>query len=334
MCCRRHGAGGMFLIRRDTIVKNAGAKVQTQAQRKRHALFRNREVLGAYAIVIPVTAYFVLRHYYPIFFAFFVSFSNYELLTGRFSYVGLDNYIEAFTDYRSIRSLINTSFFVLGQVTGVTLTGLLFALLLDRLGRATVVFRTIYFMPMVVSLVAISSLWMWIYHRDLGLLNWILGKVGISKIGWLVDPGYALLSVILMSVWRGMGFSMVIFLAGLTNIPEQFYDAAEVDGANRIQTTRMVTIPLLVPIILLVVVVNTMGAFKVFTQVYVMGQKGGTYFGGPMNSTLTIVLKVYESSFVDLRIGVGQALAFVLTAIVLTVTMVQRKLFSRFDFEY
>jgi multiple sugar transport system permease protein len=135
-------------------------------------------------------------------------------------------------------------------------------------------------------------------------------------------------------VWRGMGFSMVIFLAGLTNIPDQFYDAAEVDGANGWQTTRMVTIPLLVPILLLVVVVNTIGAFKVFTQMYVMGQKGGTYFGGPMNSTLTIVLKVYESSFVDLRIGLGQALAFVLTIIVLSITAVQRRLFRRFDFEY
>ena len=137
-----------------------------------------------------------------------------------------------------------------------------------------------------------------------------------------------------MNVWREMGFALVIFMAGLQTIPEHFYDAARVDGASAWQVARRVTIPLLTPITLLVVVVNTIGAFKVFTQVFVMGQQGGTYFGGPMNSTLTIVLKIYETSFTDFRIGAGQALAFVLTAIVVVVTTIQRKAFKRFDYDY
>ena len=294
----------------------------------------NRELVTTYAIVLVLMAYFALRHLYPTLFAFFVSFSKYDLLTGAFSFVGLDNYFDAFTDQRSVRSIINTSIYVVGNVAGVTLLGLVFALLLDRMGTGSVVLRTIYFMPVVVSVVALSQLWIWIYHRDLGLLNWALSLVGIGKVGWLVDTRYALTSIIIMNVWREMGFALVIFLAGLKTIPEHFYDAARVDGAGAWQVARRITIPLLTPITLLVVVVNTIGAFKVFTQVFVMGQQGGTYFGGPMNSTLTIVLKIYETSFTDFRIGAGQSLAFVLTAIVVLITTLQRKAFKRFDYEY
>ena len=136
------------------------------------------------------------------------------------------------------------------------------------------VLRTIYFMPVVVSVVALSQLWIWIYHRDLGLLNWALSMVGIGKIGWLVDTRYALSSIIIMNVWREMGFALVIFMAGLKTIPEALLRCRRVDGASAWQVARRVTIPLLTPITLLVVVVNTIGAFKVFTQVFVMGPAG------------------------------------------------------------
>ena len=294
----------------------------------------NRELVTTYVIVAVLMAYFALRHFYPTLFAFFVSFNKYDLLTGAFSFVGIDNYLDTFTDQRSLRSIANTSIYVVGNVVGDTLLGLFFALLLDRMGRGSVVLRTIYFMPVVVSVVALAQLWIWIYHRDLGLLNWALSLVGIGKVGWLVDTRYALSSIIIMNVWREMGFALVIFMAGLKTIPEHFYDAARVDGASAWQVARRVTIPLLTPITLLVVVVNTIGAFKVFTQVFVMGQQGGTYFGGPMNSTLTIVLKIYETSFTDFRIGAGQSLAFVLTAIVVVITTLQRKAFKRFDYDY
>ena len=222
----------------------------------------NRELITTWAIVAVLMAYFALRHFYPTLFAFFVSFNKYDLLTGAFSFVGIDNYIDTFTDQRSLRSIANTSIYVVGNVVGDTLLGLTFALLLDRLGKGSVVLRTIYFMPVVVSVVALSQLWIWIYHRDLGLLNWALSMVGIGKIGWLVDTRYALSSIIIMNVWREMGFALVIFMAGLKTIPEHFYDAARVDGASAWQVARRVTIPLLTPITLLVVVVNTIGAFK------------------------------------------------------------------------
>ena len=188
----------------------------------------NRELVTTYAIVPVLMAYFGLRHFYPTLFAFFVSFNKYDLLTGAFSFVGIDNYIDTFTDQRSMRSIANTSIYVVGD----TLLGLFFALLLDRMGKGSVVLRTIYFMPVVVSVVALSQLWIWIYHRDLGLLNWALSLVGIGKVGWLVDTRYALSSIIIMNVWREMGFALVIFLAGLNTIPEHFYDAARVDGAS------------------------------------------------------------------------------------------------------
>ena len=203
----------------------------------------NRELVTTYAIVLVLMAYFGLRHFYPTLFAFFVSFNKYDLLTGAFSFVGIDNYIDTFTDQRSMRSIANTSIYVVGNVVGDTLLGLFFALLLDRMGKGSVVLRTIYFMPVVVSVVALSQLWIWIYHRDLGLLNWALSLVGIGKVGWLVDTRYALSSIIIMNVWREMGFALVIFLAGLNTIPEHFYDAARGDGASAWQVARRVTIP-------------------------------------------------------------------------------------------
>jgi multiple sugar transport system permease protein len=294
---------------------------------------RGRESLGAYAILAPILGFFVLIHFYPILFAFFVSFNKYDLFTGAFAFVGLDNYFEVFTDPVTVRAMLNTAAYVIGVVTGGTSIGLFFALVLDRIGKGSVVYRTIFFMPMVVSLVAISQLWTWIYDRDSGILNWVLGGLGFGKIGWLTDPTYALSSIIIMTIWRAMGYSMVIFLAGLKAIPEEFYEAAQCDGATAVQVARHITIPLLVPILLLALVVNTINSFKVFTQVYVMSS-GVIYKGGPQNSTNTFVLQIYQLSFVDFRIGVGQALAFVLTAIVLAITFVQRRFFSRFDYRY
>jgi multiple sugar transport system permease protein len=297
-------------------------------------LFRRQsEAISAYLFLIPVLIFFLGLHYYPIVFALFVSFNEYDLLTGAFSFAAFDNYIEILTEPIQLRAMLNTFIYVIGVVTGGTLVGLLVAIALDRLGSFSILHRTIFFMPMVVSLVAISQLWMWIYDRDTGILNFVITTIGFNKIGWLTDPKFALGSIIIMNVWRTMGFSMVIFMAGLKAIPEYFYEAAQADGASRIQVTKMITIPLLVPIILLAVVVNTIGAFKVFTQVYIMSS-GVIHKGGPMNSTLTIVLQIYQLSFLDFRLGVGQAFAFILAVIVLVLTYLQRKFFARFDFSY
>jgi len=309
--------------------------IAASATNKLRGVFRkHHEEVSAYLFLVPIFAFFLAIHYYPVFFALFVSFNAYDLLTGAFTFVGLDNYFEIFTDPIHWRAMVNTFVYVVGVVTGGTFIGLVVALFLDRMSRGSVVYRTIFFMPMVVSLVAISQLWMWIYNRDIGILNFVFERLGATtKIGWLTDPKYALGSIIVMTIWRAMGFSMVIFLAGLKAIPENFYEAARVDGASGFQVTRSITIPLLVPILLLAVVVNTMGSFKVFTQMFVMSS-GVIHKGGPMNSTLTIVLQIYQLSFLDFRLGVGQAFAFILAAIVLLLTYFQRRFFNRFDYSY
>lgn len=297
-----------------------------------------RSVLGsetavAYLLLLPILAFFLIRFYLPIIFSLIVSFTRYDLLTGAITFIGLDNYISLFTDYRNIRAITNTFMFVLGEVTGSTILGLFFALILDRLPKYSTVFRTIFFMPMVVSIVAVSQVWMWIYHRDIGILNWILTSMGFEKVGWLVNPRYTLMSITIMSIWRQMGYSMVIFLAGLSNIPEHYYEAAKIDGAKSSQIMRHITVPLLIHITLLVLVVNTINAFRVFTQVYVMGD-AKTFYGGPQNSTLTIVLQIYQLSFVEFRLGAAQAMAMVLLVIVITITVIQRKVLSRYNYEY
>jgi ABC-type sugar transport system permease subunit len=307
--------------------------VQRYTRPKQKSIVFRGEAATAYLLLLPILAFFLIRFYLPILFSLVVSFTRYDLLTGAITYIGIDNYISLFTDYRNLRAITNTFLFVMGEVTGSTVLGLLFALLLDRLPKYSTVFRTIFFMPMVVSIVAVSQVWMWIYHRDIGILNWILTSMGFEKVGWLVNPRYTLMSITIMSIWRQMGYSMVIFLAGLSNIPEHFYEAGKIDGANSVQIMRHITVPLLIHITLLVLVVNTINAFRVFTQVYVMGD-AKTFFGGPQNSTLTIVLQIYQLSFVEFRLGAAQAMAMVLLAIVITITVIQRKVLSRYNYEY
>ena len=231
-------------------------------------------------------------------------------------FVGLANYVELFTkDAIFIRALENTAIFTLfGMLIGPAL-GLATALLLNQKVRFQAFFRTAYFLPVMTSLVVTATIWRMLLNRN-GLLNDFLALFGMSPIGWLSDPHFALPSIIAASIWQGFGFETVIFLAALQAIPRDLYAAAAVDGAGTLRKFRHVTLPELRPVLIFVFIVGIIGSFQVFDQVFVMTR------GGPVNSTTTLVYYLY-SRFLSLRLGYASAIAYVLFAILALFSFLQ-----------
>jgi len=178
-------------------------------------------------------------------------------------------------------------------------------------------FRTIYFTPFVTTLVAVAIVWRYLYHTRYGLLNYTLGALGVAPVDWLGDPRWAMPAIILMAVWKNFGYNMLIFIAGLQSIPDELYDAANVDGAGPVRQFFNVTLPMLRPTVLFVSVITMIGYFQLFAEPYVMTQ------GGPLRSTTSVVLLMYEEGFRWWRMGYAAAIAFVLFVVILAFTLVQ-----------
>ncbi|MBP7147908.1 MAG: sugar ABC transporter permease [Acidobacteria bacterium] len=243
--------------------------------------------------------------------------------TGNVRFVGLRNYVRELGNPVFWQALGNTFYFVLvgGPLNIAAALGA--AMLLNsRLARFKGLFRTIYFAPVVTSLVAVAVIWRYIYHPRFGLLNLALGLVGIDPVNWLGDTRWAMPSIILLSVWKNFGYNMIIFVAGLQSIPEQLYEAARIDGAGPWRQFRSVTLPMLRPTLVFVGLITMIGYFQVFAEPYVMS--GGT--GGPLNSTLTVVFHMYAEGFRWWNLGQSAAIAFILFLVVLAATLVQLRL--------
>jgi ABC-type sugar transport system permease subunit len=236
-------------------------------------------------------------------------------------FVGMNNYIELLTsDKIFIKSLVNTTVFVLlGMSVGPTL-GLLTALMLNQNVHFRSLFRTAYYLPVMTSLVVVATIWVMLYNRN-GLFNTILQNIGLSKIGWLSDPHYSLVSIVIASVWQGFGFETVVFLAALQSIPRELYEAAMMDGAGAWAQFRYITLPSLRPVILFVYIIGIIGSYQVFDQVFVMTA------GGPVYSTSTIVHYLF-TKFQDLRLGYASAIAYILFAVLVVFSYLQMR-FSR-----
>jgi multiple sugar transport system permease protein len=252
--------------------------------------------------------------------AFGVSLTRWDL-TSPPEWVGLANYHAMIAlDPLSRVSFLNTLYYVVGTVPIGVAFSLLFAVAMNQKIRGVILYRTAYFLPVISSTVAISLLWEWIYHPEYGLLNFLLGLLGLPAMRWLSEPSTAMPAIIILSIWRGLGFNMVIFLAGLQAIPQELYEAAEIDGGGSIARFRWVTIPMLSPTIFFVAVLTIISSFQVFDQTYVMTK------GGPLNATTTIVFYIFEEAFEWFHMGYASALGYVLFAIILVFTLVQFRL--------
>lgn len=261
----------------------------------------------------------------PVFIALLLSFSDFDIYAlGSLEYlrfIGLRNYIELFQNPLFWTALGNTVYFVVigGPLSMVVSLGA--ALLIgSKLVKFKTLFRTVFFLPVVTTLVAVAVMWRYLYHPRYGLLNYALGGLGIEPIDWLGDPFWAMPAIILMAVWKNFGYNMIIFLAGLQSIPDLLYEAARIDGANRWRQFWHVTLPMLAPTFLFVAIITMIGYFQLFAEPYVMTQ------GGPSNATLSVVLFMYEQGFRWWNLGSAAAIAFVLFAIILAVTLIQLRL--------
>lgn len=234
-------------------------------------------------------------------------------------FVGLKNYIDLFTHEKYfLKSLWNTTVFVLlGMGIGPSL-GLLTALLLNEKVNFRSFFRTVYYLPVMTSLVVVSTIWVMLYNQN-GLFNSILTGIGLQSVGWLSDPNIAMVSVAIASIWQGFGFETVIFLAALQSIPQELYEAAMIDGASSFQRFLFVTIPSLRYVIAFVYIYGIIGSYQAFDQIFVMTN------GGPLHSTSTVVFFLY-SKFQDLRLGQASAVAYILFAILVIFSAIQMKL--------
>lgn len=272
-----------------------------------------REAITFYLCISPWLIGFVAFVLGPMLASFYFSLTNWTLLSPPV-WAGLDNYARMATDPLVLQSLKITGLFTLAYVPLDLMGGLALALLMNQKVRGISIFRTVYYLPAVISGVAYVVLWMWIFHPSAGLVNTLLAYVGIPGPRWLASPDWALPAIVIMSLW-GLGRSMVIYLAGLQGVPAHLYEAAALDGANTWQQFWAITLPLLTPTIFFNLVLSIIGTAQTFTQAFVATN------GGPLNATLFYVLYLYRQAFQMFRMGYASALAWALFVIVMVLTL-------------
>jgi ABC-type sugar transport system permease subunit len=273
-----------------------------------------------FIVLAPALLFFAFFSVLPILYAFFISFHEMNFLDSPV-FIGLSNYKDLINDRHLFSALSVTTKYAVTTVFIGGFLALVFAILINSVKKGQAIFRAVYFLPVMTSLVAVGVIWSWLYQPRFGLLNSILEIFGIGRQMWLSSPNTALPSAIAASIWQGMGFTIVIFLAGLKGIPESLYEAAEVDGASKLQKVLHVTIPLLRPTFIYLLITGFITGFQVFDQLYVMS--------GPLNSTRGFIELLYVRAFSNYQMGRAAAMAFLLFAIIVTLTLIQFKFASK-----
>lgn len=289
----------------------------TKGPPPRRGSLARRESLTAYGFLMPNLVGFLAFTLLPVVAALLISLTEWDLLRPPV-WAGFDNYVRLWSDPLFHKVLLNTVIYVLGTVPVQMALALLVALALNQRIPGQLFFRTAYFMPVVASTVAVALVWRWIYHADFGLLNSFLYAIGVNDPpNWLSSTGWALPAMIIMSIWQQVGFSMVLFLAGLQGVPQTLYEAATIDGAGPWARFRFITVPMLSSTTFFVLVIGIINSFQVFDQALVMTN------GGPANATNTIVFNIYRYGFQFFQMGYAAAMAWVLFAIIFIVTLAQ-----------
>lgn len=291
------------------------------------ASYERQEAKAALLFILPAFALLAVFIFYPMLQALWISFRHYNLISAESAFAGFGNYGKLFSDDAFLASLRHSFYFTVVVLPVQTAISLGLALLIQREFRGVGFFRTVYFLPVAVSFAIASTIFRLIYNKDYGLLNIVLKGLGLPVLDFLSNPDISMLGIIILCIWRAMGFVMVIFLAGLNNIPDYLYEAAHVDGAGPLQRFYYVTIPLLKRTLAFVVIITTMDALKIFIPIYI------TTSGGPAGSTSTVVHFIYETAFKQMNMGYAAAAAFLFFLLVLAISAVQLRLF-RSDVEY
>ncbi len=277
-----------------------------------------KDNLTGYAFLAPNITGFLIFTLFPVLASLLLAFSKWDILTPM-KFVGIKNFITLFQDKLFWKYFLNTLFFMLGIPIGMAVS-LSLALLVNQKMKRMVIFRTIFFLPVVSSMVAVALLWRWIYNPDFGLLNSFLRWIGISNPPqWLSSTVWAKPAIMIMWIWKGAGYNMLLYLAGLQGIPPQLYEAADIDGANGWQKFWNITWPMLGPTNFFIVIMSVIGGFQAFGEIYVMTG------GGPAGSTTTIVYYIYNNAFQWFKMGYASSISWFLFILIFLVTLFQWK---------
>lgn len=292
----------------------APAAATARPVKRRPGQQRTREAIWFYICISPWLIGFLVFTAGPMLASLYLSFTKWDLLTAP-KWIGLSNYVKMFTgDPLFWQSLKVTAKYAVWRVPAALAAALFIAMLMNQNVKGIKWFRTILYMPNVVAGVAVSVLWMWVFNKDYGIINTLLSYIGIQGPGWLSDPGWSLISMVIMSMWT-VGGMAIIFLAGLKNIPAYLYEAAEIDGAGPLTKFFRITLPQLSPTIFYNLVMCVIGAFQTFTEAYVMTN------GGPMNSTLFYNFYLYTNAFRNFKMGYASAMAWFLFVIIIACSL-------------
>lgn len=294
----------------------------TTTSRRLRNRWRRGDLPAAVVCLLPAAIIFGAFNIFPILYSGYLSLLEWDGLSAVREYVGLRNYVELLSSHDLWNSLRVTVYYMSGVTVLGIAAGLVVALALNKGTRALPFYRAVYFTPVVTSTVAAAVVWKYLFDPGSGFVNVFLRSIGIHAPNWLSSPVWAMPAVILLGVWKRLGFNMVIYLAGLQSIPGEFYDAAKVDGAGSWARFRYVTLPLLTPVTLLLVIMSVIDSFLVFDQIFVMTN------GGPLQSTEVIGFLLYRYAFRYFELGYASSIGWVIFAVIFVITLAQWRLFG------
>ncbi len=275
-----------------------------------------------YLFLLPAGVILLVFFFIPFFQTFILSFQDYSTSIYNPDWVGLQNYFKLFQSPIFYQVLFNTFLYLFIAVPILAIFPLFLAILLNQKIKGITLYKILIYLPVIVSIVVAAIAFKWLY-ADQGILNYLISRLGLNPIGWLTDTRFALISVIIVTIWKGVGYYMMIYLAGLMSVPKELYEACDIDGAGALKKHLTVTIPHIMPTIALVSTISAISAMKVFAEIYVMTK------GGPLNSSKTIVYYIYERAFENLDLGYASAMAVVLLIIVMIFSLINILCFEK-----
>ncbi len=285
-------------------------------------MFKYYGKYAPYLFLLPAAVVLVIFFFIPFFQTFLLSFLDYSHNIYKPEFIGLENYINLFKNPIFYKVLWNTFIYLFVAVPILAIFPLFLAILINQKIKGVTLYKILIYLPVIVSIVVAAIAFKWLY-ADQGILNYLVTKLGMEPIGWLTDPNYALYSVIIVTIWKGIGYYMIIYLAALMSVPKELYEACDIDGAGFFTKHLTVTVPHIMPTIALVTTISAISAMKVFAEIYVMTK------GGPLNSSKTIVYYIYERAFENLDLGFASAMAVVLLIIVMIFSLINILCFER-----
>ena len=275
-----------------------------------------------YLFILPAAAVLIVFFFIPFFQTFGLSFFDYSSSIYHPSYCGVDNYIKLFKEPVFYKVMFNTFMYLVIAVPFLVTFPLFLAVLINQKIRGITLYKIILYLPVIVSIVVAAIAFKWLYATQ-GILNYLLSLFHINPVGWLTDTNWALFSVAVVTIWKGIGYYMMIYLAALMSVPKELYEACDIDGAGFLRKHLTVTVPHIMPVIALVTTISSISAMKIFAEIYVMTK------GGPLNSTKTIVYYIYEKAFENLELGYASAMSVILLVVVMVFSMINIFCFER-----